>query len=75
MLYLAGPNDNRNREPEAHPKFVAKRGHRVPGVPVVARMLTYICRVLAVIPVHPYFTDGGVKLLERLMFLSPEQLQ
>ena len=74
VLYLAGPNDHRNREPEAHPKFVPKRGHRVPGVPGVARMLTYSCRVLAVFPVHPYFTRGREELVERLIVIELETI-
>src|SRR4029077_3979527 len=75
VLYIAGPEDHWKREPETHPEFVPKHGHRVPCVLGVARMLTYIFRVLAVIPVHPYFTGGGVELVERLIiFLSDNSL-
>jgi hypothetical protein len=50
--YLVRPEDHWKRERQAQPKFVPKHGHRVPRVLGVARILTYICRVLAVIPVH-----------------------
>jgi len=37
MLHVGRPEDHWNRESEAQPKFVTKRGHRVAGVTVVTR--------------------------------------
>ncbi len=39
VLYLTRPEDHRKGERQAQRKLVPKHGHRVPGVPIVARML------------------------------------